>query len=55
MKKFYSYCFYFLFLAGCFSATAQNTPQGSANDVPVRFAAGNFITGNNVQKQNFEN
>ena len=48
MKKFYSYCFYFLFLSGCFTATAQNT------DIPVRFAAGNFITGNNIQKQNFQ-
>ncbi len=48
MKKFYSYCFYFLFLSCCFTATAQNT------DIPVRFAAGNFITGNNIQKQNFQ-
>ncbi len=48
MKKFYSCCFYFLFLTGCFTATAQN------NDIPVRFAAGNFITGNNVQKQSFQ-
>lgn len=48
MKKFYSYCFYFLFLSGCFTATAQN------NDIPVRFATGNFITGSNVQKQSFQ-
>jgi len=48
MKKFYSCCFYFLLLTGCFTATAQN------NDIPVRFAAGNFITGNNVQKQSFQ-
>ena len=54
MKKFYHCFFYLLFLSGCFTATAQNTPQGSANDIPVRFAAGNFITGNNVQKQSFK-
>ncbi len=54
MKKFYSCFCYFLLLCGCFTATAQNTPQGSANDIPVRFAAGNFITGNNVQKQSFQ-
>jgi len=48
MKKFYSYCFYFLLLTGCLSATAQNI------DKPVRFAAGNFITGNNIQKQSFQ-
>ncbi len=48
MKKFYSFCFYLLFLPGCFTATAQNT------DIPVRFAAGNFITGNNIQKQIFQ-
>ena len=54
MKKFYSYCFQLLLLTGCLTATAQNAPQGSANDIPVRFAAGNFITGNNIQKQNFQ-
>jgi hypothetical protein len=48
MKKFYSYCFYLLLLSGCFTATAQNT------DIPVRFAAGNFITGSNIQKQSFQ-
>jgi hypothetical protein len=48
MKKFYFYCFHFLLLTACFSATAQNT------DTPVRFAAGNFITGNNIQKQSFQ-
>lgn len=36
------------------AVTAQNTPQGLANDIPVRFAAGNFITGNNIQKQSFQ-
>ncbi len=30
------------------TASAQNT------DIPVRFAAGNFITGNNIQKQSFQ-
>jgi hypothetical protein len=60
MKKFYSYCFFFLLLSGCLTVNAQNNPptwpggQGSANDVPVRFAAGNFITGNNIQKQSFQ-
>ncbi len=54
MKKFYSCWFYLLLLSGCFSATAQNTPQGSANDISVRFAVGNFITGNNIQKQSFQ-
>lgn len=48
MKKFYSYCFYGLLLLSCFTAKAQNT------DIPVRFANGNFITGNNVQKQSFQ-
>ncbi|MBL7701775.1 MAG: S8 family peptidase [Ferruginibacter sp.] len=48
MKKFYSYCFYLLLLFTCFTASAQNT------DIPVRFAAGNFITGSNVQKQSFQ-
>lgn len=48
MKKFYSYCFYLPLLLGCFTATAQNT------DLPVRFAAGNFITGSNIQKQSFQ-
>ncbi len=48
MKKFYSYCFYGFFLLSCFTAGAQNT------DIPVRFANGNFITGNNVQKQLFQ-
>jgi Subtilase family/Secretion system C-terminal sorting domain len=48
MKKFYSYCFYLLLLPGCFTATAQNT------DIPVRFSAGNFITGNNIKKQSFQ-
>lgn len=47
MKKFYSYCFFLLLFSVCLTATAQNT------DVPVRFAAGNFITGNNIQKQSF--
>jgi Subtilase family/Secretion system C-terminal sorting domain len=48
MKKFYSCCFYLLLLSGSFTAVAQNA------DIPVRFAAGNFITGNNVQKQSFQ-
>ena len=48
MKKIYSYCFYFLLLSCGFTATAQTT------DTPVRFTAGNFFTGNNIQKQSFQ-
>ncbi len=48
MKKFYSYCFYSLLLLACLTSTAQNT------DIPVRFAAGNFITGNNIKDQRFQ-
>jgi hypothetical protein len=48
MKKFYSYCFFFLLFSGWFTVTAQNT------DIPVRFLAGNIITGNNIQKQVFQ-
>lgn len=43
-------CLYFLlifFLTGRLQVAAQN------NDLPVRFKAGNFITGNNIQRQNF--
>jgi len=48
MKKFYSSCFYSILLFSYVHVTAQNT------DIPVRFAAGNFITGNNIQKQSFQ-
>ncbi|MFM6926402.1 MAG: S8 family serine peptidase [Ferruginibacter sp.] len=48
MKIFYSYSFFLLLFSVCFTATAQDT------DVPVRFAAGNLITGNNIQKQSFQ-
>ena len=48
MTKFYSLLFFLMLLLGFVTATAQNT------DMPVRFAAGNFITGNNIQKQSFQ-
>lgn len=48
MKKIYSYCFYFLLLLAYSTSTAQNT------DIPVRFAAGDFITGNNIKNQSFQ-
>ncbi|MEO6253542.1 MAG: S8 family serine peptidase [Ferruginibacter sp.] len=54
MKKFYSFLLFTLFVFSYITITAQNTPQGSANDLPVRFAAGNFITGNNIQRQSFQ-
>ena len=44
-------CLYFLpafFLIVQLEVTAQN------NDLPVRFRAGNFITGNNIQRQSFQ-
>jgi hypothetical protein len=47
-------------LLGYFNVTAQNIPPagpggpGSASDIPVRFAAGDFNTGNNIQKQSFQ-
>ena len=46
MKK--RYLFFFFALLNNLTAFAQNT------DLPVRFAAGNFITGNNVQRQVFQ-
>ncbi|HMI79986.1 MAG TPA: S8 family serine peptidase, partial [Ferruginibacter sp.] len=48
MKKFYSLLLFTLFVFSYITITAQNT------DMPVRFAAGNFITGNNIQRQNFQ-
>ncbi|MEP7238773.1 MAG: S8 family serine peptidase, partial [Ferruginibacter sp.] len=48
MKKFYSFLFLTILLLSFVTVTAQN------NDVPVRFAAGNFITGNNIKTQNFQ-
>ena len=48
MKKFYPLYFFTLLLFSYSSITAQNT------DMPVRFTAGNFITGNNIQKQSFQ-
>lgn len=48
MKKLYSYCFYFILLFSYLPISAQNI------DIPVRFAAGNFITTNNIQKQSFQ-
>ena len=45
MKNFNS----FLFFICCYlPLAAQN------NDVPVRFAAGDFTTGNNIQRQSFQ-
>lgn len=48
MKKFYSTCIFTLLLFSYETITAQFA------DVPVRFAAGNFITGNNIQRQSFQ-
>ena len=48
MTKFYALLFFSMLLLGFISVTAQDT------DMPVRFAAGNFITGNNIQKQSFQ-
>jgi hypothetical protein len=48
MKKFYSFCFYAILILGSADITAQN------NGVPVRFIAGSFITGNNIQQQRFQ-
>ncbi len=47
MKKFYFFCFITIFLFSYATLRAQNT------DLPVRFAAGDFITGNNIQRQSF--
>lgn len=44
-------CLYFLlafFLTGPARVAAQN------NDLPVRFRAGDFVTGNNIQRQSFQ-
>ncbi|MFZ1784952.1 MAG: S8 family serine peptidase [Ferruginibacter sp.] len=48
MKKFYSYCLSILLFFSFTELAAQTT------DLPVRFATGNFITGNNVEKQVFQ-
>ena len=48
MKKFCSFFFITLLLFSYVTITAQITDQ------PVRFAAGNFITGNNIQRQIFQ-
>lgn len=45
-------CLFFLLILGLFSRlslVAQNS------DLPVRFKAGNFITGNNIQRNSFSN
>ncbi|HQW83621.1 MAG TPA: S8 family serine peptidase [Ferruginibacter sp.] len=41
------------FLLGFVQIFAQVNSQGNAIDVPVRFAAGNFITGNNIEHRQF--
>ncbi|MEO6539402.1 MAG: S8 family serine peptidase, partial [Ferruginibacter sp.] len=48
MKKFYSLLFFTLFVFSYITITAQDT------DMPVRFAAGNYITGNNIQRHSFQ-
>ncbi|MFZ1369515.1 MAG: hypothetical protein WAR78_03990, partial [Ferruginibacter sp.] len=48
MKKFYSLLFYSFLLFSYGNLTAQDI------DIPVRFAAGNFITGNNIRQQSFQ-
>lgn len=48
MKKFYSLLFFIPFVFSYITITAQN------NGMPVCFAGGNFITGNNIQRQNFQ-
>ena len=48
MKKFYSFFLFIILSSICITISAQN------ENIPVRFAAGNFITGNNVQNQNFQ-
>ncbi|HQW91447.1 MAG TPA: S8 family serine peptidase [Ferruginibacter sp.] len=48
MKKFYSLLFYSFLLFSYGKITAQDI------DIPVRFAAGNFITGNNIRQQSFQ-
>ena len=48
MKKFYSFLFFIILILNGLSVSAQNTIT------PVLFAAGNFITGNNIQNQNFQ-
>ncbi len=47
MKKYYSFFFFPVLLLSYVAVTAQD------NDMPVRFAAGNFITGNNIKRQSF--
>ncbi len=48
MKFFYATCFTLLLLFGHIDLSAQQT------DIPVRFASGDFFTGNNIQKQRFQ-
>lgn len=48
MKILYTCFFSSLLLLGYINLSAQN------NDIPVRFAAGNFITGNNIEHQQFQ-
>ena len=48
MKKFYPVLFFIGLLLSYVTVTAQNTA------IPVRFAAGNFITGNNIENRSFQ-
>ncbi|MGB4843410.1 MAG: S8 family serine peptidase [Ferruginibacter sp.] len=48
MKKFYTFFFFLLFLLSFGNLTAQQ------NDIPVRFTTGDFITGNNIERQQFQ-
>ncbi len=47
MKKIYSICFFTILFFNYTRVNGQNT------EIPVRFAAGNFITGNNMERQGF--
>lgn len=48
MKIFYKFLFTAVFIFSCAVLSAQK------NDRPVRFANGNFVTGNNIEKQTFK-
>lgn len=48
MKKFCTFLFFILLSLSYLPVTAQNS------DLPVRFKAGNFITGNNIERGSFQ-
>lgn len=51
MRKFFTFYFFTMLLFFSAVVTAQQVP---ASDMPVRFAAGNFITGNNILHTSFK-